>query len=142
MSSDTGQLEIGEWRTAVVTTSSLLLFLGASVPLVLFPGPSVAFILATTLRGGRRAGLAATAGVETGYLAHVAGAVIGVSALLAASATAFTLVKLAGAGWLLWLAWQRSGAGTPEPSPTSARTRVPLCSPAGRRSPAGCWSGR
>lgn len=90
----------------MLTSSSLLLFLAASVPLVLFPGPSVAFILATTLRGGRRPGLAATAGVETGYLAHVLGSVVGVSALLAASATAFTAVKLAGAAWLLWLAWQ------------------------------------
>ena len=76
------------------------------MPLVLFPGPSVAFILGITLRGGRSAGLLATAGVETGYLVHVLGAVVGVSAVLAASATAFTVVRLAGAAWLLWLAWQ------------------------------------
>ncbi len=91
---------------AMVTTTSLLLFLGASVPLVLFPGPAVAFILATTLRGGRGAGLSATAGIEIGYLVHVAGAVVGVSALIAASASAFTVVKVAGIGWLLWLAWR------------------------------------
>ena len=90
----------------MVTTGSLLLFLTASIPLILFPGPSVAFILATTLRGGRRPGLAATAGVETGYLVHVLGAVVGISAVIAASAEAFTAVKVVGAGWLLWLAWR------------------------------------
>lgn len=90
----------------VVTTRSLLLFLAASLPLILFPGPSVAFILATTLRSGRRPGLVATAGVELGYLVHVIGAVVGVSAVIATTAAAFTAVKIAGACWLLWLAWQ------------------------------------
>jgi threonine/homoserine/homoserine lactone efflux protein len=82
------------------------LFLVASLPLVLAPGPAVAFVLATSVRSGRRSGLAAVAGVETGYLVHVTGAVAGVSAVIAASATAFTAVRLAGGGWLLWLAWR------------------------------------
>jgi threonine/homoserine/homoserine lactone efflux protein len=90
----------------VVSSRSLLLFVAASLPLILFPGPSVAFILATTLRSGRRTGLAATAGVELGYLVHVLGAVVGVSAVIATTASAFTAVKIAGACWLLWLAWQ------------------------------------
>lgn len=81
------------------------LFIAISFPLVLFPGPSVAFILASSLRGGRVSGLSATGGVEAGYLVHVLGAVCGVSAIIAASATAFTIIKLAGAAWLLWLAW-------------------------------------
>lgn len=90
----------------MVSTRALVLFVAASLPLILFPGPSVAFILATTLRSGRRPGLAATAGVELGYLVHVLGAVVGVSALIATTAAAFTAVKVAGACWLLWLAWQ------------------------------------
>jgi threonine/homoserine/homoserine lactone efflux protein len=90
----------------MVTTPSVLLFLAASIPLILFPGPSVAFILATTLRGGRRTGLAATAGVESGYLVHVVGAVVGISAVIAASAELFTAVKVVGAAWLLWMAWR------------------------------------
>jgi len=98
----------------MVTTRSLLLFVGASIPLILFPGPSVAFILATTLRSGRRPGLAATAGVELGYLVHVFGAVVGVSAVIATTATAFTAVKVAGACWLLWLAWQAWRGGGDE----------------------------
>lgn len=91
--------------SVVPPTRSLLLFVAASMPLILFPGPSVAFILATTLRGGRPAGLAATAGVELGYLVHVLGAVVGISAVIATSAVAFSVVKVLGACWLLWLAW-------------------------------------
>ncbi len=72
------------------TATSLLLFVAASVPLILVPGPAVAFVLATALRSGRRAGVSAALGVETGYLVHVLGAVVGVSAVIAASATAFT----------------------------------------------------
>lgn len=83
-----------------------MLFLTASLPLLLFPGPAVAFVLATTLRAGRRTGLGAVSGVETGYLVHVLGAVVGLSAVVAASAEAFTAVKVLGAGWLVWLAVQ------------------------------------
>jgi threonine/homoserine/homoserine lactone efflux protein len=90
----------------VPTATSLLLFTAASVSLLVVPGPAVAFVLAVTLRSGRRAGVCAALGVETGYLVHVLGAVAGVSAVIAASATAFTAVKVAGAVWLLWLAVQ------------------------------------
>jgi threonine/homoserine/homoserine lactone efflux protein len=90
----------------VPSVAGIVLFLAASLPLVLAPGPAVAFVLATSVRSGRRAGLAAVAGVETGYLLHVAGAVAGVSAVIAASATAFTVVKVAGGLWLLVLAWR------------------------------------
>jgi threonine/homoserine/homoserine lactone efflux protein len=90
----------------VPSVSGIVLCLAASLPVVLVPGPAVAFVVTTSLRRGRRAGLAAVAGVETGYLVHVAGAVAGVSAVVAASATAFTAVKAAGAAWLLWLAWR------------------------------------
>lgn len=83
-----------------------MLFLTASLPLLLFPGPAVAFVLATTLRAGRRTGLGAVSGVETGYLVHVLGAVVGLSAVVAASAEAFTAVKVLGAVWLVWLAVQ------------------------------------
>jgi len=58
----------------VPAAATLALFLAASLPLVLAPGPAVAFVLATSVRSGRRAGLAAVAGVETGYLVHVVGA--------------------------------------------------------------------
>lgn len=89
--------------------SVLLLFMAACLPLVLAPGPSVAYILATTLSSGRTTGLSGVAGVELGYLLHIVAAVAGVSAVIAASAEAFTVVKVVGALYLVWLgvkAWR------------------------------------
>lgn len=97
----------------MVPTDRLALFVAASVSLILVPGPSVGFVVATTLRHGRRAGLAATAGVELGYLVHVLGAVVGLSAVVVASASAFTAVKVLGAAWLAWLAVRSWRARTP-----------------------------
>ncbi|PWJ53760.1 Threonine/homoserine/homoserine lactone efflux protein [Quadrisphaera granulorum] len=88
----------------MLTSSTVLLFLAAALPLAAFPGPAVAVILAVSLRHGRAHGLAATAGVEAGNAVHVLAATVGLSALVAASATAFTVVKVVGAMWLLWLA--------------------------------------
>ena len=67
------------------------------------PGPAVLYIVAQSVQGGRRAGVVSALGVATGGMVHVRAAVIGLSALLAASATAFTVVKLAGAAYLVWL---------------------------------------
>lgn len=64
----------------------------------------MAFIVTSSLRHGTGYGVRATAGVEVGYLVHVFAAVVGVSALLAASTVAFSMVKLAGALYLIWLA--------------------------------------
>jgi threonine/homoserine/homoserine lactone efflux protein len=85
-------------------THSYELFIVAALPLVFFPGPSVAFIVTSSLRHGTGFGVRATAGVEVGYLVHVLAAVVGVSALLAASTIAFSVVKAAGALYLVWLA--------------------------------------
>jgi len=90
-------------------SSVVLLFVLTCIPLVLAPGPSVAFVLATTLTSGRRVALSAVGGVELGYFAHVVAAAAGISAILAASAAAFTAVKVAGACYLVWLgitAWR------------------------------------
>ena len=97
----------------MVTPSTLALFAAASIALIAVPGPAVGAILATTLRRGRTAGLATTAGVELGNLVHVVAATVGISAVLAASATAFTVIKIAGAAWLLWLAVRSWRARTP-----------------------------
>jgi threonine/homoserine/homoserine lactone efflux protein len=75
----------------------------ATLALVLVPGPAVLYIIARSINQGRRAGLSSAAGIATGSLVHVAGAALGLSALLASSATAFSLVKYVGAGYLIYL---------------------------------------
>jgi threonine/homoserine/homoserine lactone efflux protein len=87
----------------VPSTETLLLFAGASVAVLLFPGPAVIYIVSRSAVHGRRAGMVSVLGVETGNLVHVAAAAIGVSAVIASSATAFTLVKYAGAAYLVYL---------------------------------------
>ena len=72
--------------------------------LFITPGPDMSLFLAKTLSGGRRAGVAAFLGASTGSLVHTMMAAVGLSALLAASATAFLVLKVVGAGYLVWLA--------------------------------------
>jgi threonine/homoserine/homoserine lactone efflux protein len=88
-------------------------FLSAAVLLNLSPGPDIAFILGKTAQGGPRTGFAAMFGIWTGAFGHVLMAAVGLSALLVASATAFTAVKWIGAAYLIWLGVQalRSGGG-------------------------------
>lgn len=78
-------------------------FLAAALALNLAPGPDIAFILGQTVARGRRVGTAAMVGIWTGATVHVAMAAVGLSAVLATSAMAFTLVKWVGAAYLLWL---------------------------------------
>jgi threonine/homoserine/homoserine lactone efflux protein len=78
-------------------------FAAASLALAVVPGPAVLYIVAQSVPGGRRAGVVSALGIATGGLFHVGTAVIGLSALLAASAEAFTVVKLLGAVYLVWL---------------------------------------
>jgi threonine/homoserine/homoserine lactone efflux protein len=83
------------------------------VILALTPGPDMALFLNRTLSRGRRMGFAAMLGAMTGMLVHALLAGFGLSALLAASTTAFTALKITGAAYLLWLAWGalRHGSG-------------------------------
>lgn len=69
----------------------------------LSPGPDIAFILGQTVRGARKSGFAAMFGIWTGAFGHVLMAAAGLSAILATSALAFSLVKWAGAAYLIWL---------------------------------------
>lgn len=81
-------------------------FLIATLVLALTPGPGVVFIVARTLAQGRAAGLSSVAGVALGNLANAIGASIGLAALFAASSLAFTVVRWAGAAYLVWLGIQ------------------------------------
>jgi threonine/homoserine/homoserine lactone efflux protein len=85
--------------------ATLLLFSGACFVLFITPGPDMSLFLAKTISGGRRSGLAAMAGAMTGCCVHTLLAALGLSALLAASTTAFTILKIVGALYLLWMAY-------------------------------------
>ena len=89
-----------------------LTFLTAATLLNLSPGPDIAFMLAQTAKNGRRSGFSAMFGIWTGAFVHVLLAALGLSAILATSATAFMVVKWVGALYLVWLgiqAWRSSG---------------------------------
>ncbi|MGW2152421.1 LysE family translocator [Nonomuraea sp. NPDC001699] len=81
----------------------LALFCAATLGLLLVPGPAVLYIVTRSVSQGRSAGMVSVLGVHTGSLVHIGAAALGISALIAASATAFTVVKYVGVAYLLWL---------------------------------------
>lgn len=86
--------------------SSLLVFSLACLALLVVPGPAVLYIVTRSASDGRRAGLVSVLGIHLGTVAHIAAAVVGLSAIVAASATAFAVVKYAGAAYLVVLGVQ------------------------------------
>ncbi|MDQ2969110.1 MAG: LysE family translocator [Actinomycetota bacterium] len=84
-------------------STSMWLFGLAALALLLIPGPSVLYIVFQSAEQGRRVGLACVAGVHLGTLVHVAAASAGLSALIVASSLAFSVVKYAGAAYLVYL---------------------------------------
>jgi threonine/homoserine/homoserine lactone efflux protein len=87
--------------------SALEVFALASIALLLVPGPAVLYVVTQSAEHGRRAGMASVAGIHAGTIVHILAATAGVSALIAASATAFTTVKLAGAAYLIYVGVRR-----------------------------------
>jgi threonine/homoserine/homoserine lactone efflux protein len=87
--------------------STFGLFVAAALALLLVPGPAVLYIVARSMDGGRLAGLVSVIGIHAGTMVHIAFAAIGISAILASSATAFSVVKWLGAAYLVWLGLQR-----------------------------------
>jgi threonine/homoserine/homoserine lactone efflux protein len=84
-------------------SSTLTLFVAASLALLITPGPAVIYIVARSIDQGRLAGIVSVLGISTGALLHVAAAALGISALLLSSALAFTAVKYLGAAYLIYL---------------------------------------
>lgn len=84
-------------------TATLALFTATALAIAISPGPGIFYVAARTLAGGRGEGLASSFGTGLGGLVHVAAGAIGVSALVMASAEAFTMLKVAGALYLIWL---------------------------------------
>jgi threonine/homoserine/homoserine lactone efflux protein len=85
----------------VPTLANLLTFGAASIVLLVIPGPAVTYIVNRSVVDGRSIAFAAVAGLELGNFMHVIAATIGLSAVLATSATAFSVVKWLGAGYLI-----------------------------------------
>jgi threonine/homoserine/homoserine lactone efflux protein len=97
----------------------LALFALAVLLLALTPGPVWIYLISRTLTQGRRAGYFSLIGVMVGVAVHLLAAALGLSALLLALPAAFNVIKLAGAAYLLWLAWSTLRGGgfsfTPQP---------------------------
>ncbi len=113
-----------------MSTATLLAFSAAALILLVIPGPAVMYIVTRSAAQGRRAGLVSVAGIHLGTIVHVVAAMIGLSAVLAASATAFTVVKTVGAAYLVWLglqsirAYRRGTVDTSDTVPTRTLRRV------------------
>src|SRR5512132_1335340 len=108
-------------------------FLAASFVLAVTPGPGVFYIVVRSVTQGRLSGLASVAGVALGNLGNAAGAALGLAALFAVSSLAFSIVKYAGAGYLVWLGIQvlRGGNGV-----QATQTEAPRLSKVFRDA---CW---
>jgi threonine/homoserine/homoserine lactone efflux protein len=112
----------------VPSTGTLLVFAAAALALIVVPGPAVLYIVAQSIDRGRLAGVVSALGVATGGLVHVAAATVGLSSLLVSSATAFSVVKYAGAAYLvgmgLWTILRRRDEAPPdEPGERRLRRR-------------------
>ena len=93
---------------------NLALFAVASALLALTPGPNLLYLVSRTLCQGRRAGIVSLAGTSLGFFFHVLAAALGLSVIFVAVPLLYDLLRYAGAGYLLWLAWtavRQRGAG-------------------------------
>ncbi len=90
----------------MISHETLLSFFGVALLLGISPGPDNIFVLTQSALRGRLAGIIVTLGLCTGLLVHTAAVALGVAAIFQASALAFTLLKITGAVYLLYLAWQ------------------------------------
>lgn len=101
----------------------LSVFFVASLLLALAPGPDNIFVLTQSAIGGPRAGLIVTLGLCTGLVVHTTAVALGVAVIFRTSAVAFNALKIAGAAYLLYLAWQALRAGA---SKLPAAAKPPL----------------
>jgi threonine/homoserine/homoserine lactone efflux protein len=91
----------------MIDSTHFFLFCTAALALLVVPGPSVTYIVARSVDQGGRAGLVSVLGIHTGTLVHVFAAVAGLSAVIASSAVAFSVVKYAGAVYLIFIGVRR-----------------------------------
>jgi len=111
----------------MIGCQNFLLFLAAALLVAITPGPGLFYIAARTLAGGRTEGLASSVGLGLGGLVHVIAGAAGLSALMMASAEAFTLLKLVGGVYLVWLGlktWREARITEPVEDRTSGARRA------------------
>jgi threonine/homoserine/homoserine lactone efflux protein len=101
-------------------SSSFLIFLAASLALLIVPGPAVMYIVARSIDQGRSAGIVSAMGLAAGSVILIIAAAFGVSALLAASPRAFDVVRYAGAAYLLFLGIRTALSRPPAPGEAHA----------------------
>lgn len=99
----------------MLSVSEITWFAIASLLLALTPGPNMIYCVSRTLVQGRRAGFVSLAGVLLAFLVHLTAAALGLTALLLAVPLAFDAIRLIGAAYLLWLAWQAVKPGGTAP---------------------------
>ena len=108
----------------MLTLTTFLLFAAATVALVAIPGPNALYIATRSVSQGRRTGLASALGVEAGTLVHIAASALGVSALIASSATAFATLKWLGVAYLAYLGARTLRRETTSGQAAPARVRL------------------
>jgi threonine/homoserine/homoserine lactone efflux protein len=105
--------------------SSLVVFVGTAILLLVTPGPAIFYILGRSIGQGRSAGFVSALGIGVGTLVHTAAAAIGLSALLMSSAIAFSVVKYLGAAYLIYLGVKKlRGEESLEPLEKTSRTKL------------------
>jgi threonine/homoserine/homoserine lactone efflux protein len=95
-------------------------FFIATLGICIAPGPDMLFVVTSASRGGARVGLTAVGGITTAMALHVTAAALGLSALFAASATAFSVLRVVGALYLIWLGISALRGGAPHAAPAGA----------------------
>ena len=99
----------------MISTTQLIIFMGAAFVMAITPGPNMIYLISRSLCQGRAAGIMSWCGVVLGFSVHMFCASVGLTALFMAIPIGYELLKIAGAVYLLWLAWQsmRPGARSP-----------------------------
>jgi threonine/homoserine/homoserine lactone efflux protein len=109
----------------VPDTGTLLVFAAAALALIVVPGPAVLYIVSQSIDRGRLAGFVSALGIAVGALVHVGAAAIGLSSILVSSATAFNVVKYAGAAYLIGMGlWTIARRRDVEPADAPSERRL------------------
>lgn len=108
----------------------LVPFVAATLAFAVMPGPAILYMTAQTLTYGRRAGLMAALGIHIGCYAHIIAAAIGLASLIVQAPTVYAAIKLAGAGYLVWLGltmllgWNKPSAQGGSPAANTLRDSI------------------